>query len=770
MPNLSKTRNIIFFLIFAIGFTTQNFAQTEELAKIVTAVEIKGNKSISTAKIVAKIKTRVGQEYSQNIISGDIKRIFNMGFFSDIKVDREDYMDGFKVIFYLSEKPIIESIAFEGARVVSKRKLKQITSSKAGEFLDHQVLKEDIKNIEDEYKKRGFSLSDISYDIKIEDQENKADVKIIIKESLRIRIKKIDFVGNDSFKNKQLLKLIKTRKRIWFFSAGFYDKEVLTEDVERLKAFYKRNGFLDAKVSYEKEIKKKGLMYLTFYIQEGTKYFVGNISIKGNSAISKEDILSKIQECLPGEIFSHDLLQVDVDSVKEIYFEKGYIFAEAQTATSLDPETGKVDIDYSIDEGEIAYVDRVNVIGNTKTKDVVIRRELRIKPGERFDGQKLRRSRERLRNLGFFEEVGFNIEPGIAPNRKDLVVEVKESKTGEFSFGGGYSTIDEFVGFISIEQRNFDFKNFPYFTGDGQDLRFYAEWGTVRENYQLSWTEPWIFDYPLSFGFDIYQTGHDKETDVGYGYSEKRAGGDLRLGKELSEYLSAAMMYRYEVIDISDVSVDATNDLKKEAGENTVSSLGFQLTRDTRDNRFAPTKGTYLSGWFDIAGGFLGGDKDFTRLTGKASHNIPCFKDSVLEFRLQAGVVDAFGDSDDVPIYERFFAGGANTIRGYNERKVGPIDPVSEDPLGGESMLVFNIEYTKPIVEYIKVAAFYDVGNVWSKISDFGSGSFKAGVGVGVRIKTPIGPIRLDYGYPLNTEPGEEDKEGQFYFSMSHGF
>ena len=177
-----------------------------------------------------------------------------------------------------------------------------------------------------------------------------------------------------------------------------------------------------------------------------------------------------------------------------------------------------------------------------------------------------------------------------------------------------------------------------------------------------------------------------------------------------------------------------------------------------------------MGGWFDVAGGFLGGDKDFTRFTGRASHNIPVLKDSVIELRAQVGIVDAFGDSDYVPIYERFFAGGANTIRGYNERKVGPIDPSTEDPLGGESMFVANIEYTKPLFEYIKVAAFYDVGNVWSKVSDFGSDKLYSGVGFGVRIKTPIGPIRLDYGFPLETEPGEEDKEGQFYFSMSHGF
>ncbi|MBM3252453.1 MAG: hypothetical protein FJZ11_06745, partial [Candidatus Omnitrophica bacterium] len=354
MINFDKKKNTIILLaIFLVSCVIAAFAQTEEPMKTVTAIEIKGNKTISTAKIIAQMKTRIGEEYSQNVISSDIKRIFNMGFFSDVKVDREDYVDGFRVIFYLTEKPIIESISFEGARVITTRKLKQIIKSKTGEFLDYQVLKEDIKNIEDEYKKRGFSLSDIKYDIKLDDKTNRTNVIIMIQESVRIRIEKINFVGNNSFKNKQLLKLIKTRTRRWFFSAGFYNKEVLTEDVERLKSYYKREGFLDVKVSQDSQIKQKGLMYLTFYIEEGTKYFVGNIVIKGNSAISKEDILSKVKECLPGKTFSGDFLQVDIDKIKEVYFDKGYIFADVQAATSLDAATGKVNIDYNIVEGEV---------------------------------------------------------------------------------------------------------------------------------------------------------------------------------------------------------------------------------------------------------------------------------------------------------------------------------------------------------------------------------------------------------------------------------
>jgi len=770
IKNIFLKSGIIFLLIASLSFICVDllFAQIFGKTKSITAIEIKGNKTISNTTILSKIKTRVGLEYSQNIISDDLKRLYNTGYFSDVSVDRQDHKGGFKVIFFLTEKPLIETIEFKGARHIRKRRLASFIRLKVGEFLNYQKLKEDVKEIKDEYDRRGFSFAEVEYNVKI-NEANKANIEIVIEEGYRVRIAKILFVGNSAFNDKRLLKIIKTR-RDTLFTSGFYKEEVLEEDVVRLRSFYQREGFIDVRVDYKIEPQLKGRMILTFNIDEAKQYTVGTITIEGNKEFSKETIISVLSECTPGAIFSQEKLEIDLSQIQKLYFDKGYIFAQSIKTTSIDPKTGKVDIAYTINEGNVAYVNRVNIKGNTKTKDIVIRRELRISPGDQFDGEKLRRSKERLRNLGFFEEISFDIEPGVSSRTRDLVVEVKEAKTGEFSFGGGYSSIDEVVAFVEIAQRNFDFKNFPYFTGGGQDLRLHVELGSVREEFLLSFTEPWIFDYPISFGFDVYKTVHQRESDVGYGYSEKRKGMDLRLGKELSEYVSGGLTYRFDNITISDVSEEASNDLKKEIGENDVSSLDFVLTRDTRDNIFEPTRGTLLRGQFGVAGGPFGGDKDFLRFIGKGSYDIPSVRDSVLEFRVRAGFIDAYGDSEDVPIYERFFAGGASTIRGYNERKVGPIDSSSEDPIGGESLLVGNVEYTMPIIEFIKLATFFDTGNVWSRIKDFGNGGFKSGVGLGLRVKTPIGPIRLDYGYPLNNEPGEEQKEGQFYFSMSHGF
>jgi len=781
-----KRITILLGFIFILSALHFSFAQDEPAlgqevslpskdtpVKLVTAVEIKGNKNISTNTIISKMKTRVGSPYQENIISDDLKRLYLLGFFSDIKIDSEPYKEGVKVIITVAERSVIEKITFSGIRRLTMReeKIKESLKSKEGQYLDYPSLAEDTKNIKKLYEKIGYGQAEVNYKVDINKDTAKARIEFSVDEGKRIRVKNIFVEGNNHYSDKRILKLMKT-KRAWFFNAGALKDEVLTEDIERIKSFYHRQGFTDVAVDYEiKSDARRPYLYITIKIQEGKKYLVGNVTIQGNEKISQNDILLKLKDCVPGKVFSTEALKQDIVNIQGLYFDRGYIFAQVQEATSLNSYTGRIDITYKIAENEIAYVDKIKIRGNVKTRDVVIRRELRIKPGDKFDGDKLKRSKERLQNLGFFEEVNYDTENTNVADKKDLVVEVKESKTGAFSFGGGYSSVDEFVGFAEIEQKNFDWKNFPYFTGAGQDLKLRASIGTITNSFDLSFTNPWVFDYPVSFGFDAYRRSHDRESDIGYGYSEKILGGDLRLGKELSEYVKGNLMYRYDIIDITDMTDNATDDLKREYGKNTISSAGFGLTYDSTDNAFDPTKGDILSGSWECAGGPFAGDKNFIKFFGRGSHYVPLLRGSVLEFRGRVGMGKPYGDSDVIPIYERFFAGGAYTIRGYNERKVGPIDSVSKDPLGGESLLVGNIEYTYPLFSFIKLASFYDTGNVWSQMGKIGSGGFKSGVGLGVRIKTPVGPVMLDYGIPLNKEPGEDSKKsGRFHFNMSHGF
>jgi outer membrane protein insertion porin family len=758
----------------------ESLSISSRTSKLVTAIEVKGNKSISSNTVLSKMKTRIGAPSQDNIISDDLKRLYLLGFFSDIRIDTEDYKDGIKVIVNVVERPIIEKITFSGIRRMgtSEEKLKQELKSKEAQYLDYPSVTEDVRTLKKKYEKIGFSQAQIDYKVDIDEGANKAKVRFNIIEGRKIRIKDILVEGNFAFDRSRILRLMKT-KRAWFFNSGALKEDVLEEDVERIKSFYHRAGYTDVTVEYgiTPDTARTYLLYINIKIEEGKKYLVGNINIQGNKDIELSDILAALKECVPGKVFSKEALQIDIVNIQSLYFDRGYISCRVQEATSVNQYTGRVDISYNITENEVALVDKIKIRGNIKTRDVVIRRELRIYPGDRFDGEKLRRSRERLQNLGFFEEIGYDTEETDVPNLKNLVVDVKESKTGAFSFGGGYSTVDNLIGFIELEQKNFDWKNFPYFTGAGQDLILRASLGTISSGFDLSFTNPWVFDYPVSFGFDAYRRSHERYEDVGYAYDETITGGDIRLGKEISEYIRANLTYRFDTIDLSNIDPDASDALKKEVGKNTISSIAPAFIYDSRDNRFDPTKGDLLNASFELAGGSFGGDKDFWKFNGRASHYFPLPRNSALEIRGRAGIGKPYGDSVEIPVYERFFAGGANTIRGYEERSVGPFDPLSKDPLGGEAMLVGNIEYTYPLYQAsdksfkISMAAFYDTGNVWANLSDFCSGGFVSGVGLGIRLKTPIGPIMVDYGIPLNKEPGEESKSnGRIHFSASHGF
>jgi len=762
----------ILFLALAIAISAlpvPAFAQRKHYqGKRITKIEVKNNKSVSEATILSKIKTKTGHRYSQAAISQDLKRLYDTGFFTDISINIEDFERGVKIIFVVEEKPIIDKVEFKGNRALRDEKLAKEVGSKTGEMLSHRQLKQDIDAINKLYEANGFHLAKIEHKIKIDEDTNKAKVEFVVTEAKRVRIKRIFIEGNIAFSDKKILKLMTTKKDT-LFTSGFFKKDIFSQDQEKVKLFYRSQGYLDAAVESQMRYDPTGrMLYVTLSITEGRKYYAGAIDIKGNKKFSNTELTTTL-EMLPGHTYTQYALRKDVIHLQEFYFHKGYISANVEADTAINAKTGRVDVTYKVSEGVLSYVERIDIRGNTKTKDIVVRREVRIYPGEEFDGDKLRRSKERLYNLGFFEEVTYDIEPGTAPDKKNLVVTVKETKTGEFSFGAGYSSVDRAVGFVDVTQKNFDLTNWPTFTGDGQQLRLRAEFGTIRNNYELSFTEPWIFDYPLLFGFDVYKRARSRETDVGYGYDEAREGGDIRLGKEFGEFHRADFTYRLENVDISDVSSSATADLRAEEGENTISSTQLRLTRDTRDSVFNPTRGANLVGMVKYAGGGLGGDKNFLKYTASTGFYFMPWKTNVLELKFRAGAVDDFGDSDKVPIYERFFAGGANTIRGYRERRIGPRDASSKDPIGGKSMLIANVEYTFPIVKVIKGALFYDVGNVWSTVSEFGKGDLKAGAGAGVRLKTPLGPVRLDYGIPLDADP-DDDEDGELHFTMSRGF
>ncbi|MDP8216360.1 MAG: outer membrane protein assembly factor BamA [Candidatus Kaelpia imicola] len=731
-------------------------------------LQVVGNKNISESAIIAKIKVRPNQLFSQQMIDEDIKRLYATGFFTDVVVDAKEETDGIIIIFYVKEAPYVDGVIFKGNRIFRDDKLERLVKTTGGQFFDKWQLKTDMEEIKLKYQEKGFANVAVDYDLEIDQNSDKTTVVINIDEGGRVRIRKIELVGVEAFKKKRILKLLRTRTKTWFRS-GAYKEEVFKEDLSRIEDFYKRDGYLDVEVSGDSSFDKKGKMILTIKVDEGKQYKVGEVSLEGNNVFPLNEVES-ILKLDRDSVFSYDSLKLDTQKLQDFYFNKGYIKAQIETVPVINSETGFVDIKYSVVENEIHYLDRIDIKGNVKTKDVVIRRELRMYPGEKFDGSKIKRSRQRLENLGYFEEIDFDIFPTDEENKEDLLVRVKESKTGEFSFGAGYSSVDEFIGFVELSQRNFDISNPPTFTGGGQRITLRTEMGTTRNDYELSFTEPWIFGYPYLFGFDIYQHSRERESDIGYDWDEERQGISLRLGKEISEHNSLYLRTRFDKVDISNVAADVSNALKNEAGEKNIYAIKLTFARDKRDNIFDPTKGYYFSSSLENAGGFMSGDVDFLRQTNQFSCYYSIREKWVLNFRLNSGIIDTQGDTSSVPLYERLFAGGAYSIRGYDERSVGPKDTVkTSDPIGGEALLIGNIELTVPIYENIKGAFFYDVGNVWEKKSDFASDGYKSSVGCGLRLNTPIGPIKLDYGYPLDSDENDSDS-GKVHFSMGHKF
>ena len=544
--------------------------------KNVVKVEVEGNKNISGATILSKIRTKKGVPFSQVIVSDDLKRLYALGYFTDIKIDLQDHEEGVAVIFRVKELPILTEVSLSGSHSIRTEKLQELVNSKIGEFFNIQQLKQDMRDIQKAYEAKGFPLANIDYQMQADEATGEAKVEIIIQEQTRVKIKEIYVEGNQTFSDKKISQLMRTRRDSWFTS-GLYRKEVLDLDLERITSFYHQNGYLDVQVAEEHSFgPERKKMYITVKIDEGKQYLVGEIKILGAVTFPENQIRGRL-EMKPDDIFSKDEMKYDISNVQGFYFEKGYISAEVEVDTILDERTGKIDILYKIVENELAYIDKIKIRGNTKTKDIVIRRELRAYPGEVFDGKKLKRTKERLYNLGFFQEISYDTEPTKVPNKKDMIVNVKEAKTGEFAFGAGFSSVERFVGFVEVAQRNFDITNWHTFTGAGQDLRVKAEFGTSSQQYDLSFTEPWIFGYPLSFGFDAYSRTWERSGTTGYAYDEERRGGDIRLGKEFTELVRADLMYRFENVEISNLPDNPSPDFKKRKREKHHQQLKYTL-------------------------------------------------------------------------------------------------------------------------------------------------------------------------------------------------
>ena len=734
----------------------------------VLRIDVRGNQVVHTSTILNNMKTRPGVELSQRMINEDVKHLYATGFFQDIRIDIEELTDGVQLIVVVDEKPVIRRIVLEGMEVIKERDLRKDLGLIEGQVLDEFAVKQGLNKIKERYANQGFHFVRVRYRVETDRATKEATVFVTIEEGAKYRVSEVQFTGVQSFKEKQLRKVMKTKPRnLWLFRLGRFRDEKFRDDLDRLTAFYQSSGFLDVRIGHDFEYDDaRGKMILKISAEEGKRYVTGQVNVEGVKTLPESEIWQRLA-MLPGEIYSQQGLAQEIQSVRDFYHNFGYMDVQIVPDVKINQEQGKVDVTYRVEEGDLYFVDKVKIRGNTKTKDIVIRREIRIQPGEKFDGDAIARSKQRLENLGFFEEVSHGTEPGTAPNRKDIVFQVKEKRTGELSFGAGISSIDQFLGFAELAQRNFDLFNGPRFTGGGQDLSLRARWGTITRNFELSFVEPYLLNKPVSFGLDLYDIRREKRN---VDFREERLGFGTTFSRAFAEFLRVGLGYKLEQVELFDLESDAPEIVRLFRGKSWLSRLKLFLKHDTRDNVFFPTKGWLGSLLSELVGSFLGGDEDYYLLQGSFTQYWSFYGGKhVIEWAARLGFADEFGDSPEVPVFDRFFAGGLGTVRGYNFRRVGPIE--SGSAIGGASMALMNLEYSFPIpyLENFKGAAFVDVGDVERDTYSISFDEFRVSIGPGIKIGTPIGPIAFYNGLPVANRD-VEDENGRFEFSLAHPF
>lgn len=734
--------------------------------KKVVSVEVRGNRIVSTNTILSKIQTKEGLVLRQQTVNEDIKRLYATGFFEDVKLEVEELPEGYKLIAEVDEKPIIKQITIEGATSFKEEKLRKTLGVIEGQILDRKAVKKGEEEIRKLYANKGYRFVDLQTEVSLDPQTKEAVISIKIFEGKKFKITKISFEGAHAFKDKQLRKLMKTKEKFWFLFGTFKEAD-FEKDLEKIGFFYQKEGYLDVKVSPDfKYNKDNDTIQILIKIDEGPHYVTGEIKFKGNTLFPESELWQQL-EMLPGLTYSQYYIAQDIEKIRQFYSSEGYIEARVVPDVRLNRDSNKVDIVYEVQEGDLYFVEKVQIRGNTKTRDKVIRRELRIRPGERFDGKKIDKSKERLENLNYFEEITYDTEPTDAgSNRKDLIFRVKEKRTGELSFGGGVSSIDTFMGFAEISQRNFDIFNWPRFTGGGQSLSLRGQIGTIHQEYDFSFVEPYLFNKPISWATNIFANSQDDKNTL---FGEQRMGASTTLSRLFKDVLRVGSGYTLERVKLTDVADNAPTTVTEFEGTNWLSRLRAFTTFDNRDNVFSPTKGRVISLNGELIGSFLGGDQEFYILRSGYTEYFTFHKKHQIEFQARLATSQAFGKSSTTPAFDRFFAGGLGTVRGFNYRRVGPQE--DGEAIGGQTLAVANLDYTFPLpfLDAFRGVVFIDAGSVSPDSYNIDFGKFAISVGPGIKVKTPIGPLAFYYGLPIANRD-TKDKNGRFEFSLSRSF
>lgn len=780
----------------------------------IKAIEIRhvGPKSVSDDLVRANIRVKAGDPYSKVNIDDDVRNLYATGFFFNIQVVESREADGVKLLYRIQSRPTLSDIRFQGNVKFSTKKLTKKLTSKVGQPFDEAALFRDTQELKKFYEKSGYLKTEVKYVPNIDDNAGRGTVTFEINEAPKQRIEKVYFPGHAAFKEKKLRKVVKTRRR-WMFSwitgSGRLKEDVVQEDRERLTDFYRNEGYIDYEL---KDIKVDELdprrINVNFVLEEGNRYQVGAVRFEGNKLFTTNEIVgsmrrregTKVHQGLnlnPGNTFKPKLHGKDIELIEDFYGSRGYIDVQlGQTLKAIRvPNTASntIDLLYKVEEGDKSYIEKIEIKGNTRTKDRVIRRELAVAPGEIFNTVRVKVSTNRLYGLQYFEKVDARPEETLIANRRNLVVGVEEKNTGNFSVGAGFSSVDSLVGFAEMSQGNFDIANPPLFVGGGQKFRIRAQVGTQRQDYLVSFIEPWFLGIRLAFEVDLYHRDYQFLSTL---YNERRTGAKLGLTKALNEWIRAGVSYTIESVDLQFHDQDliagvvrdegpghgstivTTNprvspELAQEEGRRLVSKITTSIAYDSRNAVILPNRGQRIELIGELAGGPFGGDTDYYKLEFRAAQYLPGFAEGhIVEFTGRIGVAEAYNGDPRVPLFDRFFLGGLYTLRGYQYRDVGPVDENNE-PVGGHTYWFGGLEYSVPIIDRVRFAGFYDVGQVYYDPYSFDVRApqkhmYNDNWGIGLRLNLPIGPLRLDYAFPITAEDYNDSRGGRFQFGVGY--
>lgn len=709
----------------------------------VAEVDVEGNNALEKDVVLLKVKTQVGEPFDSKTVNEDLKRLFDLGYFDDVQIRVDNVRGGKKVVFVVKEKPRIQAVGVNGAVEIKKDDILEAMSTKAGSVLNLQVLADDLEKIRELYRKKGYYQTEVSYSLEQTDPRL-ARLNINIKEAKKLYIKEIRILGAKQVSVSDLKDEMGLKEKnflSWIMQTGVLKEELLERDTAAIENYYTNHGYIDARVGQPQvDIQPDGIV-LTFQVEEGERYKVGSVGYRGDLLMDNDKLatLTKAQELVQKkEFFDRSVVRNDIAKLTEAYSDMGYAFADCDVDMKKRGEEKIVDLTYVITKNQKVYVRRVTVEGNDKTRENVIRRELRLSDGDLFSGSKVKRSNERLNKLDYFDKVDVETVPTENPGEVDLRVRVKDKNTGSISAGVGYSTSDSVFFGGNIEERNL--------FGKGYAAQFSGMISGRTTRFVLSFTNPAVYDSKLSAGTDLYAT--KRQFDDFY---KDAYGGDIRFAYPIGEYSTLAWNYRLEHDYIYHTNLFATSMIQEWRGWHWTSSVYGGFTRDTSDSRTKPTKGTINEFAVTYAG--LGGDVGYVKPFYSFNWYRSLPLETVFHIRAQGSVLieNGFGD---FPVFERFYMGGINNIRGYAVDSISPRSHLTGEHVGGDTMYFANLEYIFPLNKHYGVygLGFFDAGNtIWRERDGFNPWVYKS-VGVGLRWFSPMGLLRVEYGYGLDAE------------------